>query len=85
MIQVNLKLEIIEVLIKLYLNIFIWDIIIIFSKSNINNNDNDYNNNNINEGFQQKKKNDNESILPMLFPYIKEKDFQMKSFNHEKS
>ena len=52
------------------------------SKSNTNLNNNM---NNIKAGFQQKKKNENESVLTMLFPYIKEEDFQMKTFNPEKS
>ena len=32
---------------------------------------------------EQKKKNENESVLTMLFPYIKQEEFQMKSFNPE--
>ena len=35
--------------------------------------------------FNKRKKMINEFVLPKLFPYIKEEDFQMQSFNHEKS
>ena len=35
--------------------------------------------------FNKRKKMINEFVLPMLFPNIKEEDFQIQSLNHEKS
>ena len=53
----------------------------VFNQSN--NNSKDPHSKTLNLKDEQKKKNENESVLTMLFPYIKQEEFQMKSFNPE--